>query len=244
MTYKCLIAENNESERDLLQLLIEDIEQLSLVAACADGMAAIQVLMDEQVDIVFTDVDMPGLSGINLLKSLTDPPIFIFISAFSNYAVDGFELDIADFILKPVSIQRLLRAFGKAKELIALKQKAVPAVTGATDADTFFVRTSNGILKLSRSNIIYASSKENFSVLHTTDGLLHMVLVGLKQLEEQLSSPDFIRIHRYTIINWQHVTLINADTVTLADTHQLDIGSTYKNALTDKLANHTVLKRK
>jgi len=246
MKYKCLIVENDPLERDLLEMLLRKIESAEIVAVCENGMSAMQVLLREEVDLVFTDIDMPELSGIDLLKSLKNPPAFVFISAHGKFAVEGFDLDVADFILKPVTAYRLLKAFGKAKVLHDKKevQGAVTTPLAAEEEGVFFARTSDGLQKLLLQSILFAESKANFSVLHMEDGSRHMILVGLKQLQEQLPAVDFMRIHKLFIINWRHVSLINKDSLTIAGKHEVFIGPSYRPALNDKIAGYQLLERR
>ena len=126
MKYKCIIVEDNILERDALELKLKKIENLSIQAVLADGLEAVSVLKTQPVDIVFSDIDMPDLSGIELLKSLKHPPVFIFISAHSHHAAESFELDVIDYIVKPVKMERLIKAVDKAIEYIHTKSKFLP----------------------------------------------------------------------------------------------------------------------
>lgn len=244
MKYKCLIAEDNLLERDMLALLLGKIDQAEVVAVCETGLSAMQYLMTNEVDIVFSDVDMPELSGINLLNSLKHQPVFVFISAHSKYAAQGFDLDIADFIVKPISLQRLLKAFGKAKEQVE-KQKAPVQQPLLRGEDPFiFARTSEGLQKIRIQDITHAESRGNFSMIFLRDGSQHMVLVALKNLVGQLPEAQFIRIHKHYLINWNLVTLIQKGSMTIAGKNTLPIGNTYKKDIADLLASLPTLERK
>lgn len=245
MKYKCLIAENNVLERDMLEMLLRKIDQAEIVAVCADGMEALKVLNDQEIDIVFSDVDMPDLSGIGLLKSLKKAPVFVFISAFSQYAVDGFDLDVADFIVKPVMQERLIRAFNKAKDRLESRKETLPPVLIESASDDYiFIRTSEGLQKVMLKDINYIESLANFSRVHTTDGKHFMVLINLKNLESQLPAGSFIRVHKQYIINWPHVTVFNHSSITVAGKLELPVGETYRQALLDKMSVHRILERK
>ena len=245
MKYKCLIAEDDLIERDTLELLLSRIEQAEIVAVCEDGIEAVQVLMNQDIDIVLTDIDMPGLSGINLLKSIKHPPVFIFISAYKEYAADGFDLDIIDFIVKPVTQHRLIKAFAKATDFLNTKSAPAPETAPVIAADTetaFFARTDEGTLKIELRELIYIESKANFSTLFLRDGSNHNILVGLKKLEEQLTA-DFIRIHQKYLINWQHITLVQPASITLDGKHSLPLGPAYRKIVADKIAHYKMLER-
>lgn len=244
MKYKCLIAEDNLLERDMLAVLLGKIDQAEVVAVCDSGLSAMQYLMTNEVDIIFSDIDMPELSGINLLKSLEYQPVFVFISAHSNYAVQGFDLDVADFILKPISLQRLLKAFGKAKEKVEKQKLPVPLPVLQAEDPFIFVRTSDGLQKIRTADITYAESKGNFSVIFLRDGSQYMVLVALKNLASQLPEAQFVRIHKYYLINWNLVTLVQKGSITIAGKNVLPIGNIYKKDITELLTSVPIIERK
>lgn len=240
MTYKCLIAEDDLLERDMLAMLLGKIEQAEIVAVCEDGLSAMQYLMAHEVDIVFSDVDMPQLSGMALLASLRRPPVFVFISAYSEYAAKGFDLDVVDFIVKPVTPQRLYKAFAKAGDY--LDRQTFAAVAPPVQ-DVIFARTSEGLLKIALQDIMYAESRANFSMLHLQDGNKHLLLVNLKGLAEQLPAGRFIRIHKYFLINWGLITIVHKDSIVVGGNQELPIGDTYKKAIADRLVNVQVIER-
>ena len=240
MPYSCIIVEDNLVERDLMEMLLLKMEEVTIAGIFENGLQALNFLQQNAVDIAFTDVDMPELSGIGLLKSLRHPPLFVFISAHGEYAVDGYELDVVDFIKKPVSFERLFRALGKVLE--RLKQATdFPAHVGN---DSIMVRTSEGVHKLAPASIIYAESKSNYSLLYLEEGTTIMVLIALKQLEEQLPQRIFIRIHKNYLVNWTFAGLIRKDSVVLAGKYELPIGDSHRKELADRVANHPTLVRK
>jgi len=240
MKYQCIIVEDNAVERDLLEVLLLKMEEVEIAGVFENGLQALRFLQQHSVDIAFTDVDMPELSGIGLLKSLRQPPVFVFISAHGRYAADGYDLDVVDFIKKPVSPERLFRALGKVLEY--LKQQ--PRTVDQPAEDILVVRTSEGINKLLPGSIAYAESKSNYSVLYLLDGTSLMVLIALKQLEEQLPPGHFIRIHKNYLVNWNLMGLIRKDSVLLAGKYEVPIGDSYRKELADRIATHPTLERK
>ena len=240
MKYRCIVVEDNEVERDLLEVLLRKMEDVEVSGVFENGLLALGFLQQNPVDIAFTDVDMPELSGIGLLKSLRQPPLFIFISSHSNYAADSYDLDAIDFIRKPVSPERLFRALGKAVEHLKLSAQK----TDQAEDNTLIVRTSEGINKLQTGSIVYAESKSNYSVLYLIDETSLMVLVGLKHLEEQLPQGRFIRIHKNYLVNWDLAGLIRKESVLLAGKYDLPIGDSYRKEVSDKIASHQALERK
>ena len=239
MKYQCIIVEDNAVERDLLEVLLGKVTEFEIAGIFENGLLALRFLQQHPVDLAFTDVDMPELSGIGLLKSLRQPPLFVFTSAYSEYAADGYELDVIDFIRKPVTPERVFRAAGKALEQLKQLHSTAPS-----PSEVLIMRTSEGINKLTPGAIAYAESKANYSVLYLLDDTSLMVLVSLKQLEEQLPPGQFIRIHKNYLVNWNLAGLIRKDSVILAGKYEVPVGNSYRKELADKLAAHAALGRR
>lgn len=241
--YKCVIADDNMLERDLLQLLLDRTGMAEIVAVCRDGMEAYQAINSNEVDIVFTDVDMPLLNGLELVKSLKQQPVFVFISAHAEYALDGYDLDVADFIMKPVQMERLLRAFDKAKAFVLLKKSETrhPQVHEVR-GEQFFIRASEGLVQLQLADITHMESMGNFSKIYTVQGDCHLTLVSLKSLSAQLPAEWMVRVHRQYIINIRQITSIDAASVKVGSGHSIPLGSPYRQELMDKVAAKTILR--
>ena len=137
--YKCLIIDDSMMERDIMEMLISKVGRLEITAIAENGLEAQQILTSQEIDIVFSDIDMPELSGIDLLKSLKKAPVFIFVSAHPEYAIDGYNHDVIDFIVKPVSLDRVLRSANKAIEYLDLKNQSEIKQSQATiENDNYF----------------------------------------------------------------------------------------------------------
>lgn len=241
MRYRCIIADDNILERDLLQLLLERTGLVEIIAVCNDGLEAYQVLNTRQTDIVFTDINMPHLNGLELVKSLKQQPVFVLISAHAMYAVDAFDLDVADFILKPVLMERLLRALDKATAFLELRRKettdrqALPYLRG----DYFFIRTSDGLVRIDHNTISHIEAAGNFSKIYTVQGHCHLTLVNLKSMIAQL--PDsLIRVHRQYLVNVHKIDQIEAAAVKVAGVHVIPLSNQYRQALSNRVAAHVI----
>lgn len=246
MIYRCLVAEDNTLDRDVLQMMLGKIAVLQIVAACANGKEAASLLMNEKIDIVFSDIHMPYLSGIELLKSLITPPVFIFISSFKEFAAESFDLDVVDFIVKPVMQGRLVRAVNKAIEHIEFKKTSVKNLEikhQPIDETFLFIRTSKGLIKLLTTDITYIKSYGNFSRVFCNDGNFFITLVSLKQLQLQLPESAFIRIHKQYIVNKQKITTIKSSTITIAELYKLPLGPLYRIELLNFVSNENLLER-
>ncbi len=244
-TYKCIIADDNILERDLLEMHLAKMPQLEISGAFEDGFEAQQFLSTGEVDIVFSDIDMPMLNGFGLLKALKKPPVFIFISSHSEYAVESYNLDVIDFIVKPVTFERVLKAVNKAIEYLGLKEansvKAAPA--SLENEDYFFIRESNGLVKLAFEDVAYIESMGDFSKIFTLQDKRHITLVSLKNLEAQLPAAFFTRVHKQYIINHHHISAIGNDEMVVANKFTVQLSPTYRQALLDKVVNKKIVTR-
>lgn len=245
MEYKCMIVEDNLVEKDMLVSLLQDFEKLKLVAVCGNGMEAAQALQKMEVDIVFSDIDMPKLSGIGLLQSLKNPPVFIFTSAYKQYAAESYDLDVADFIVKPVVPSRLLRAVSKAIEHVERNRKQVlPSGPGKEIAQDFYINTSKGLVKVLVKEVAYIESVANYSKIYTIGGKHFLVLANLKSLEAQLPSDIFIRVHRQYIVNKENIKVINPTSVALDGNYEVPLSTTHRPGLMNAVAVLERLARK
>lgn len=239
--YKCVIADDNLIELDTLEFFLKKIEKIEIVAICNSGLEVFQILTEQKVDIVFSDIDMPELNGIDLLKSVKNPPIFVFITSFADYAVESFDLDVIDFILKPLTFDRLLKATNKAFEYLEIKKMVASEVKSKDDY--FFIKDANGLTKLNYQDVVNIESYGDFSKVYTiTGGKSHLVLANLKSIENQLPHDVFIRVHRQHIININHLSGIKNGDIILTQEKVIPLSSTFKQNL-DNILNDKIITR-
>jgi len=239
--YKCLIVDDNEIERDLVEMFLRKIDRFEIVATCDNGIAAATVIRNEKVDIVFSDIDMPDLSGMSLLKSITNPPEFVFITSYAEHAAEGFNLDALDFIVKPVTYERLLKACNKAIEYLDLKhsvdQKEFAEAPLPEDSH-FFLKETKGYTRLNYDDVIYIESMGDFSKIFTASNR-HITLVNLKNLEKQLPST-FTRVHKQYIINLNQIATITTNAIHLTHDYTVPLSIANKSELMEKIVNKTL----
>jgi len=242
MRYNCLIIDDNEIERDLIEAYLSKFSQLHVVAVCEDGIAALQVLSDEDIDIVFSDIDMPDLSGIALLKSIKNPPVFIFVTSHLQHAIEGFELDALDFIMKPLSLERLLKSVNKATAYIDLKRKAIPLSSEKTlnEDGVFFIKDAKGYTRLHYDEIIYVESFGDFSKFFT-DQEMHIALVNLKNLEPQLPN-SFYRVHKQFIVNFSRIISVSTYEIILENDFKVPLSPSYRDELISLVTDKTLVR--
>lgn len=242
VNYSCIIVDDNEIERDAIEMYLRKINRLEIKAVCENGIEAADVLTKEQIDIVFSDINMPELSGMGLLKSIKNPPLFIFITSFTEYAAEGFNLDALDFIVKPASFERLLKASNKAIEYLDLKKQAElyqNSVAPVPEADHyFFIKETKGFTRLNYDDVIYIESMGDFSRLFTAEGK-HITLVNLKNLEKQLPS-NFERVHKQYIINLNQIATVTNNEVMLNHNYNVPISLANRQELMEKISIKTI----
>lgn len=257
MKYRCLVIEDNLLERDFLVMHLNKINTVNLVKELSDGLEAIQFLKTHSVDIVYSDIDMPDLSGIELLKTLTHPPVFIFISSHPEHAAESFNLDVIDYIVKPVKLDRLLKATHKAVEYIAAKkallseqpirnnpESNIREVIRTIDAqEYFFIKEKNVHIKLNMADILFIESMGDFSKITTIHQKTHFILVGLKNLDKQLPQNIFIRVHKQYIVNKLHVQGITLSDIILSNKQNVPLSPSYKQSVQENLINKKSLTR-
>lgn len=255
--YNCLIVDDNYIERDILTLHLSQIPHIHIVAACSDGISASEILLKQQVDIVFSDIEMPGLSGIGLLKSLKQVPVFIFVSAHAEYAAESFNLDVIDYIVKPATFERVLKAVNKATEYLDIKHQTpvtteedgfltvAPETIGmrTSPEEHFFIRDTSGYTKIDIADVMYIESMGSFSKIYTSGNKSHIALVNLKHIEKQVSFNVFRRVHKQYIVNLMHIRSVLNTSITLTNGQSIPLSASYRQQIQESVVEKNLLSR-
>lgn len=230
----CIIVDDEPLGLDLLEDNIRKIPFLKLKARCKSATEALTVLQQENIDLVFCDIQMPGLNGLQLIRSLVTPPMFIMITAYDNYAVEGFNLDVVDYLLKPVSFDRFLRACNKALEKSNSRnvQKAAPSLRAEETPGYIFLPVDYSMVKIMLSEIRMIEALKDYVKIHFTNHAKRAMLVrmSMKAMEEMLPHGAFIRIHKSYIVSIGEITAIRKNALYINDL-ELPIGEQYKDAV-------------
>ncbi|MEQ1625321.1 MAG: LytTR family DNA-binding domain-containing protein, partial [Sediminibacterium sp.] len=207
-------------------------------------------LRNHAIEIVFSDIDMPDLSGIELLKSLKQPPVFVFISAHSEHAAESYNLEVMDFIVKPVKLERLIKSVDRALDFLNQKEQLLTTSTSKTEAvqqeaemDFFFIKENNTHIKINVEDVLYIESMGDFSKIMVKDNKSHMVLISLKNLEKQLSPSKFMRVHKQFMVNLEQIVSISNNDLKLSNQQQIPVSSVHKQLLMDQFINKRTLSR-
>jgi DNA-binding LytR/AlgR family response regulator len=220
-----------DDEKLVLDLLVDNIQKvpfLHLVARCKNAMEAADMLHREKVDLVFLDIQMPGLNGLQFVKSLKNPPMIIFVSAYKEYALEGFNLDAIDYLLKPVSFERFLKACNKAFELFTLQQKPHAK---EDHPGYFFVYVEYNQVKVNIADILYIEGMKDYLKIFLSSTLKPVITrMSLKTLEDKLATHRFVRIHKSYIVSVDKITAVKRDLISIGNT-ELPLSESYKSGL-------------
>ena len=216
-----------------LAVYIKKIQFLELVAECQSAIEAKEILNSEDIDAIFCDINMPDLNGMDFVKSLSSPPLVVFTTAYSEYAVEGFKVDAVDYLLKPFGLDDFKRAANRLLE--RLESKPEPTIAEPED-DSIFVKTDYRVVKLAISDIRYIEGMSEYLKIHLESQPKPIVtLLSMKKMEEFLPS-HFMRIHRSYIINLKKIQEVNKNRVIMDSETYLPIGDNYKDAFNDYLS--------
>ncbi len=241
MNIKCLVVDDNKMARLALQQLISQVEFLDCVGECASAIEAFNFLKQNEVDLLFLDIEMPKMTGIELTRQLTQRPLIIFTTSKKEYAAEAFELNVADYIVKPITIARFMAATERAKELFDSKNNHIIYPFGSIETqnnDAFiFIRDSNVLKKIMMDDLLWLEAmgdyvkvfhrengKEKFNAIHTT----------LKALEEKLPASKFQRVHRSYVVAVSKIDFIEEGAINIGK-KVIPVADAYRNILNKRL---------
>lgn len=227
--YKCVIIEDEPLAQNVLIKYIADHPSLELIVVCNDALEAQPVLAHQKIPLIFLDINLPKLSGINFIKTLLHPPLIIFTTAYPEYAVEGFELNAVDYLLKPFSIERFLKAVNRAIE----KLNAGYNESAEHKSLHIFLKSDKKIHKIDLSCIQYIEAIGDYMKVVTDAGQL-IVNETMKKLQKDLPSGDFIRVHKSFIISRNRIRFIEGNYIQL-DGKSIPIGATYRNDVLSRI---------
>jgi len=232
---QCLAIDDEKLVLELLEDNIRQVPFLQLVKACRNALEATTILQSTPIDLLFLDIQMPGLSGLQLLQSLPHPPMTILITAYEQYALESYNLDVVDYLLKPVSFERFMKACNKAHERF-LRQPLTPAAAVEPAPDHFFVNVEYTLVKVLIADILYVEGLKDYIKIHVASSKKPVITrMSMKAIEEKLPPAQFIRTHKSFIIAAPKITAIKRDLVCLGEL-ELPLSEFYKGNL-DKVIN-------
>lgn len=231
---KCMVVDDEKLAREAIITYINRMPELNVAAECENAIEAMMAIRKHKVDLIFLDIEMPEISGIEFLKSLKNIPHVIFTTAYRNYAVDAFDLNVIDFLLKPISFDRFLKAVNKVFDLNSTGQ---PTIQTNDKQDLFInVKADRKTYKVSLHDIVYIESIKDYVKIITAEESI-ITHDTITNQEKKLPESQFVRIHRSFIINKNHVQAFDAETVYMDTKKELPISRTYKLSVLQKLSD-------
>lgn len=218
----CLIVDDEPIARDVLKAHIDRLPELHLVNECRNAAEASETLYEHPVDVMFLDIQMPVITGTEFLRSLRNPPLVVFTTAYNSYAVEGFELNSVDYLLKPVTFERFYQAVQRVRERLSTQNFHTPV-----QPDYFFLRQNLKLIKVLFTDISYIQAERDFCSVFLDNGKKMLAGMQLKTLEDTLPSATFMRVHRSYIVQLSKINAINGNTLEIGPT-AIPLGSSYR----------------
>jgi DNA-binding LytR/AlgR family response regulator len=238
MKTNCIIVDDEPLALDVLEQYIQRIPELHIVARCNNAIEAREALSRHSIDLVFLDVQMPEVSGLEFIRSLENPPLIIITTAHPDYALEGFNLDVTDYLLKPVSFERFAKSAHKAIEQIELKRNA--NFRNMEEDGFFFVKADQKLVKLRFDDIFFVEALADYVKIHTNEKRI-VTLQTMKKMEEKLPSDQFIRVHRSYIVCIKKIKAVSGNKIEINSDFKIPIGKNYKTSLFNYLITNNMI---
>lgn len=235
---KCLILEDEPLAMKQIQSYVNQTHFLSLVSSLPTAVEALDVLEELDIDLIFADINMPELSGVDFVKSLVNPPLIIFTTAYSEYAIEGFKVDAVDYLLKPIGYPDFLKAANKAREKYLQRGKDLNSDQYIDEY--LFIRSDHQLVRIKPSDIKYIEGMREYIRIHLFDKTSIMTLLPIKTIENRLLRKQFMRVHRSYIINIEDICSIKKQRILLNGNVEIPLGSQYKEEF-ERFVNKNIL---
>lgn len=239
MKLNCLVIDDEPLARKGMEEYIQEIDFLQRSGSCENALKAARYLNEERIDLIYLDIHMPKVSGIDFLKSLKNPPLAIFTTAFTDYAIEGYSLDVIDYLVKPITFERFLRASQKALEFWQLKMKAGnPRVD---QLDYFFVRCDSKFEKVFFADVAYIEALQNYAIIHAAGRKL-ITYITLTSLENQLPKDRFLKVHKSFLISVPHIQAIEGNEI-IMEKARIPISRNLRDEVIRQIMGNRLFKR-
>jgi DNA-binding LytR/AlgR family response regulator len=229
MIIHCLIADDEPIARTGMQKLVQQVPFLHLIGMAKNTTEISHYLTQHTIQLLFLDIQMPGINGLEYIKNLDQPPKVIFTTAYAEYAVAGYDLDALDYLLKPITLPRFLKAVNRTKEYFTLTQQSTAATNMPPPADFLFVKTNRQLQKIKLEEILFIEAMLNYVVIHTISQKI-ITYASIKAMQDSLPAPLFLKIHKSYIISTAHIKTVQGYEVVIG-THILPVSRRHREAL-------------
>ncbi|MEO1261741.1 MAG: LytTR family DNA-binding domain-containing protein [Bacteroidota bacterium] len=241
MKINCIIVDDEALARKGIEKYVRQIDFLELKAVCKNAMQANIVLNEDKIDLLFLDIEMPMISGLQLLRSLVNAPKVIFTTAYSEYALDSFEYDVVDYLVKPISFERFLQAANKAHRLFSDLGPSVKNETSKKEDDFIFIKTDKQLVKITFKDILFVESMQNYIRIFM-DKESHLTLVPLKKIIAMLPPDEFMHVHKSFLVAKNKVEAIVGNQLIIGE-HKIPIGRSVREEVLSSLVKDKILKK-
>ena len=235
---KCLAVDDEPLALDILESYIKKMPDLELVGKCSNALEASEFLKNHKIDLMFLDIQMPEITGLEFMRSIANPPLVVFCTAYSDFAVEGFELNAIDYLLKPVGFERFTKTIDRAREYMSLK-KSDDVEAPDLENDHRFIKSNQKQVKLSYDQILYVEAFADYVKLYTTEKR-YITLQTMKNMEIKLPKEKFIRVHRSFIVGIKYITTFNSSELEIG-TIKIPVGKNYKDEFLAKMRSKNIL---
>lgn len=236
MKTNCLIVDDEPLAIKVIESHIGKIPSLEIVGTCKNGIEALDALLHKKVDLIFLDVEMPEITGIELVRSVKKAPAIIFTTAYRDFALDAYELDAIDYLMKPISFERFFKSISKYYQWKGNDPLEVRGVKEAHEDSFIYVRSDRKVVKVPLAEILFIESLKDYVKIHLRDEVI-ITKEKISILEEKLPSAQFLRTHRSFLIAIKNIKAFTAETIEIKN-HEIPIGRTYKSAVISFLGYH------
>jgi two-component system LytT family response regulator len=237
----CVIIDDEPLAREGLSNYVREVDFLQLAGVCENPLELIKLMDHHQVDLIFLDIQMPKMNGIDFIKIMPKPPMVIITTAYPSYALEGFQLNVLDYLLKPITFDRFFKSANKARDYHRLVTNSTSAgeQKNETDADYFFIKCGNKYEKIHFADILFVEGMQNYVTIYTTKGK-YITLLNLKNLEQNLDSKSFIRVHKSYMVSTGKIEGIEGNEIFI-QTHRIPISRNYREHVIQQVVLNKML---
>ena len=240
----CIIVDDEPFAREGIRLNIEETPFLEVIGEFENAIEANNFLSQNEVDLMFLDIEMPGINGLDFIRSLDKKPLVILTTAYPQYALESYELDTVDYLLKPIQLERFIRAANKARDMHQLLQLAEEHASAGVEQDYVYIKSERKLVKLFFKDIVYIKGMKDYVLIYTTKNKV-MTALNIKSIASQLPSGNFVRISKAHILNIEYIKAIDHDFIQLKGLpDELPLGDSYRDAFMETYVNSNLFQKK
>lgn len=236
-----IIIDDEPLAREGLELYLQKLPNITLVGQFANALAANDLIAKNEVDLILLDIEMSGINGMDFIRTLQKQPMIIMTTAYPEYALEGFELDVVDYLIKPIRLERFIKAVNKAQEIFTLKNN-VPAAIESIESDFIYIKSERKFIRLFYKDILYIKGMKDYVMIFTTDNKKRMTAMNLGTITKQLPPEIFVRVSKSHLININFIDAVETDLIQLAG-EEIPLGRTYRERFVEDYIKKNLIGR-